>query len=216
MVHATEMAAYRTSAAKWSSPHPLARFTFENAIGGELWAPESPSVALTRNGNAAVAWIAGFGNTGAPLQIATYNATTSSWTAPHLLSAQPNGFGIAATGNSSFLSVWSTGPRATLMTATNSDAASWSAGARLRQYPHPSDLEDYLANDQAGDVTLTLSGPRSQVFYLTRKTDGDWTAAKPAGTGVFPEATVNDQGATTLLWNKVRPTGALLEARTTR
>jgi hypothetical protein len=216
LVNATEMVAYRTSAATWSSPHPLARFTFQNAIGAELWAPESPPVALTKGGNAAVAWIAGFGNTGAPLQIATYNATAKSWASPHLLSTKPNGFGIAATGDSSFLSVWSTGSRATLMTATSSDGSNWSAGTRLPEYPYPSDLDDYLANDQTGDVTLTLSGPHSRIFFLTRKTDGDWTPAQSAGTGVFPEVTSNDEGATTLLWDRVRQPANLIEARTIR
>ncbi len=216
LVHATEMAVYRNSEATWSSAHPLARFTFQNAIGADFWTPESPSVALTSNGNAAVAWIAGFGNTGAPLQIATYQATTESWTSPHLLSAKPNGFGIAATGNSSFVSVWSTGPHATLMTATSSDGTNWSAGTRFRQYPYPSDLDDYLANDPTGDVTLTLAGPHSQIFHLTRKADGDWTAAKSAGTGDSPEVTVNDPGATTLLWNQVHRPADLLEARTIR
>lgn len=213
-VHATEMVAYRTSARTWGLPRSLARFSFQNAIGAEFWGPESPSFALTKNGNAAVAWIAGFGNTGAPLQIVTYNARHKSWTAPHVLSADPNGFGIAATGNGSFLSVWSAGPHAKLMTATTSDGTNWSAGARLSQYPHPSDLDDYLATDQKGDVTLTLSGPDSQIFYLTRKTDGDWSAAKSAGTGVLPEVTANDDGATTLLWNRVRRPASLLVART--
>jgi hypothetical protein len=216
LVHATEMVAYRTSAAAWGSPYPLASFTFENAIGAEVWGPESPSVALTANGNAAVAWIAGLGNTSVPLRIATYNAARKSWTSPHLLSANPNGFGVAATGNRSFLSVWSTGPHAKLMNATTSDGSNWSAGKRLSQYPHPSDLDDYLANDQKGDVTLTLSGPHSQIFYLTRKTDGDWSAAKSAGTGASPEVTVSDDGATTVLWDQVRQPASLLEARAIR
>jgi hypothetical protein len=205
VVHAAEMAAYRNAAGAWTSPQRLDRFSVAGVGGGaQVWAPASPGVAFAANGDAVAAWIAGpGGNTGTPLMVAGYNATIGRWTTPHVLSAKPGAFGVAAAGRSSFVAVWDTGPRATVMTATTRNGADWSSARRLPGYNGPGDYSEYLASDRAGGITLVMSGRHSAIVYLTRKPDGTWTSVQTAGTGTFPEVAVTDSRSTTLIWEKV-------------
>ena len=218
VVHASEMVAYRSSAGSWTSPRRLDRFSFRGVGGGaQVWAPASPAVAVAANGDAVAAWIAGpGGNTGTPLMVAGYNARTGRWTAPRVLSAKPAAFGVAAAGKSSFVAVWDTGPRATVMTATTRNGAAWSSARRLPGYNGPGDYSEYLASDRASGITLVMSGRHSAIVYLTRKPDGTWTPVKTAGTGTFPEIAVTDSRSTMLIWEKVRRGGDVLQATTTR
>ena len=217
-VHASEMAATRGAAGLWTAPRRLARFSFvKPGLGAEFWAPVAPTLAITRDGSAEVAWIAGpGGNTDTPLLVAGFNAATKHWSTPHVLAAKPEGFAVAATGRDSFLAVWGTGPKATVTMATTRNGTDWSAAGRLPGYDGPGDLSDYVDSDQAGDVTLTLIGRRSAILYLTRKPDGTWTRAQAVGTGTAPEISGAGAAATTIIWEHVRRTGDLLEARTVR
>jgi hypothetical protein len=101
------------------------------------------------------------------------------------------------------------------MTATTPNGAAWSSARPLPGYNGPGDYSEYLANDQAGDITLVMTGRRSAIVYLTRKHDGTWTSVKTAGTGTFPEVAVADSRSTALVWEKVRRGADVLEATTT-
>ena len=216
VVHASELAAYRSVAGSWASPRRLGRFLVQGVgAGAQIWAPASPTVAIAGNGDAVTAWIAGpGGNTGTPLMVAGYNAGTGRWTNRHVLSTDPVAFGVAAAGKSSFVAVWDTGPRATVMTATTQHGTAWSSARHLPGYNGPGDYSEYLASDPTTGITLVMTGRHSAIVYLTRKPDGTWTSVKTAGTGISPEVAGAGSRFTTIVWEQVRRSGDLFEATT--
>lgn len=206
-VHAAEMASYRAASGRWLGSHLLARFSFQSEpLSTQIWAPGSSPSTVTANGTAATAWTAS-----GPLEIATRNPLTGSWSATEVLE-RSGGFGQTVINGprDSLLALWSSGDQGAFRSATSTDGTDWSTAP----VPAHGGFLTFLASDPDGDDAATYAGPHSRILFTTRTAADRWSALRQAGTGSNPEVAVSSSGSITLAWEHGTVSDEALETRT--
>jgi hypothetical protein len=198
----SEMAAWQpTSGARWSTARQLGRFSIpREPVSSTVWTPTSPSSVVTADGTAAVGWRAGDGGHGMPLKVSIRRPGQARWSAAHTLTHDLAGFGLTAAHNTP-IAVWSsdTARQDTLRIATSASGFHWSAPARLVRIPGGT-LGPILASANGLIALVPLTGNHAPIQYLTRSTQGRWSAPRRVGTGDNPEVALSSHGKVAVLW----------------
>jgi hypothetical protein len=205
----SEMAAWRpTSKGRWSTARQLGRFSIpREPVSSTVWTPTSPSSVVTADGTAAVGWRAGDGGRGTPLKVSIRRPAQARWSAAHTLTHDLAGFGLTAAHNTP-IAVFSsdTARQNTLRVATSTSGFHWSAPARIVRIPGGT-LGPILTSAD-GLVALTaLTGNHAPIQYLTRSTQGRWSAPRRVGSGDNPEVALSSHGKVAVLWENFNHRG---------